>query len=186
MSHSPDLKEVIVVEEGRVVLQFALLSFFCFILPLLLQFSYTLKQTRETITASHSMNTSSTASVAAVALTCNCLSIALIFLKVSAMILQSRLCSSLCISLYWKFTSDCSASTRPKCFMTHDTITSSITSGRITSLSHNKEGIIQGYHFSKQQPNEWSLQAVRRMLSSSRFLKKRKRKEILGSSNPET
>lgn len=66
--------------------------------------------------------------------TCNCLSIALIFLNVSAMILQSRLCSSLCTSLYWKFTSDCSASTRPKCFITHDTITSSITSGRITSL----------------------------------------------------
>ncbi len=139
MSRITDLKEVIVVEEGRVVLQFALLSFFYFILPLLLQFSYTLKhtQTQDTVTASHSLSMRSTASVAAVTLTCNCLSIALIFLKVSAMILQSRLCSSLCISLYWKFTSDCSASTSPKCFMTHDTITSSITSGRITSLSHN-------------------------------------------------
>lgn len=46
MSHITYLKEVIVMKEGRVVLKFALLSFIYFILPLLLQFSYTLKQTQ--------------------------------------------------------------------------------------------------------------------------------------------
>lgn len=139
MYHITYLKEVIVVEEGRVVLKFALLSFIYFILPLLLQFSYTLKQTqtRNIVTLEQHQTICIWWALhlwLLVTHTCNCLSIALIFLKVSAMILQSRLCSSLCISLYWKFTSDCSASTRPKCFITHDTITSSMTSGRITSL----------------------------------------------------
>lgn len=71
--------------------------------------------------------------------TWSCLSMALIFLNVSAMILHSSSYSSRCSSLYCRFTSDCSESMRPRCFMTQDTITSSITSGRITSLEGGTE-----------------------------------------------
>lgn len=67
-------------------------------------------------------------------LTCSCLSMALSFLKVSPIILHNKSYSSACSSWYWKFIRDCSASTKFKCLITHDTTISSITSGWITSL----------------------------------------------------
>lgn len=43
------LKEVVVVKERSVVLQFSLLGLLCLILPFLLQFCYTLKATQKII-----------------------------------------------------------------------------------------------------------------------------------------